>query len=56
MHNKVKDKVCPVNTTEYIGCRGIAPLSLNPSLEGGGRVNFELRPLCRREKIPGPTE
>ena len=38
MHNKVKDKVCPVNTTAYIGCRGIAPLSLNPSLEGGGRV------------------
>jgi hypothetical protein len=29
MHNKVKGKVCPVNTMAGIGCRGITPLSLN---------------------------
>lgn len=30
MYNKVKDKVCPVNTMAYRGCRGMAPLRLNP--------------------------
>lgn len=53
MYNKVKGKVCPVNTMAYIGCRGIPPLNLNSVTRGRWEGQLRTPVALPQGKNPG---